>query len=61
MDPNMMWGIYWTVAWFFAVSTFFNTIEEWSIGNMFMAFLTACVTTAVMFGVGAKILNYFIG
>lgn len=61
MDPNMMWGIYWLIAWFFAVFAFFDALDEWSIGDVIMAILTACVSTAVMFGVGAKILHYFIG
>jgi hypothetical protein len=61
MDPNMMWGIYWTVAWFFAVSSFFNTLEEWSIGDVVVTLLSSALTTAVMFGIGARILHHFIG
>lgn len=60
MDINIVWGIYWTMAWFFAISSFCQSLEEWSIGDVVVTLLSSALTTAVMFGIGARILQHFI-
>lgn len=61
MDINTVWGIYWTMAWFFTVASFCTSLEEWSVGDVLVTLTSSVVTTGVMFGVGAKILHHFIG
>ncbi|AQT27892.1 membrane protein [Pectobacterium phage vB_PatP_CB4] len=49
------------MAWFFAVSSFCTSLEEWSVGDVLVTLTSSVVTTGVMFGLGAKILHHFIG
>lgn len=61
MDINTVWGIYWTMAWFFGVSMFISSIEELTWSDVGVTLLSSITSTAFMFGIGSKILHHFIG
>lgn len=61
MDYNLVWGIYWVLAWFFAVGTGASLNTEKSLSDASISLLTGVILSGVIFGVGAGILNHFIG
>ena len=61
MDYNLLWGIYWLIAWFFAVFIGCQSIEKKSLSDFTISMIAGIVVSAVVFGVGSAILNSFIG
>lgn len=61
MDYNLVWGIYWTLAWFFAVFVTVQSIQEPTLSDISWASLTGLFWSVVVFGVGYFILSRFIG
>lgn len=61
MDYNLVWGIYWVLAWFFAVFVGLYSVEERSLSDLLFILLSGVVTSGVVFGIGSLILGRFIG
>lgn len=61
MDYNLLWGIYWLIAWFFAVFIGFASIERRTLTDLIMSLLSGVIVSAVVFGIGSAILRSFIG
>ena len=61
MDYNLLWGIYWLIAWFFAVFIGFASIERRTMSDLIMSLVSGVIVSAVVFGIGSAILHSFIG
>ena len=61
MDYNLLWGIYWLIAWFFAVFVGCHSIERKSLSDVTVSMIAGIVVSAIVFGVGSIILHSFIG
>lgn len=61
MDYNLLWGIYWLIAWFFAVFIGFASIERKSLSDVTISMIAGIIVSAVVFGIGSAILHSFIG
>lgn len=61
MDYNLLWGIYWLIAWFFAVFIGFASIERRTLSDLIMSMVSGVIVSAVVFGIGSAILHSFIG
>lgn len=61
MDYNLLWGIYWLIAWFFAVFVGAASIERKTVSDLTVSMIAGIVVSAVVFGIGSLILHSFIG
>lgn len=60
MAVDIVWGIYWVLAWFFFVIVALQNIEEFSFADIFYSIGGSLLATAITFGIGSQILSHFI-
>lgn len=60
MDYNLVWGLYWTIAWFVAVVIGSGLVEERRLYDVTLSLISGLIISGFIFGVGSLILSRFI-